>query len=252
MGSDRGVALVTGASRGIGKAIALRLAEDGHDVAVNYIEEPGRDNAAEADAVAEQARGTGVEAVCVEADVTDREAVADMVEDVTARLRGVDVLVNNAGITADRTMRKMAPQEWDRVIAVNLTGAFNCTRAVVEQMAQRGWGRIVSISSVVALMGNFGQTNYAASKAGIIGMTKSLARELARKGVTVNAVAPGFIDTEMTRAIPDDILATVVESIPMGELGAPEDVAGAVAFLASEDARYITGHVLSVNGGLRM
>ncbi|MGC9320326.1 MAG: 3-oxoacyl-[acyl-carrier-protein] reductase [Armatimonadota bacterium] len=252
MQSRRRVALVTGASRGIGKAIALRLAGDGHDIAVNYVEEAGRDNAAEVEVVAKQARETGVEAICVEADVTDRKTVADMVERVTARLGAVHVLVNNAGITADRTVRKMAPEEWDRVIAVNLTGAFNCTRAVIEQMAERGWGRIVSISSVVALMGNFGQANYAASKAGIIGMTKSLARELARKGVTVNAVAPGFIDTEMTRAIPDDILGRIVESIPMGELGAAEDVAGAVAFLASDDARYVTGHVLSVNGGLRM
>ncbi len=252
MALERRIALVTGASRGIGEAIALRLAQDGCDVAVNYIEEPQRDNAAEADAVADRVRSLGREAACVAADVTDREAVADMVRYVAARLGDVDVLVNNAGITRDRTMRKLAPEDWDQVIAVNLTGAFNCAQAVVEGMTDRGWGRIISVSSVVALTGNFGQTNYAASKAGIIGLTKSLAREVARKGVTVNAVAPGFIDTEMTRAIPEDVAAQIVQSIPMAAMGTPEDVANAVAFLASDEARYITGHVLSVNGGVYM
>ncbi len=252
MALERRIALVTGASRGIGEAIALRLAQDGCDVAVNYIEEPQRDNAAEADAVADRVRSLGREAACVVADVTDREAVADMVRYVAARLGDVDVLVNNAGITRDRTMRKLAPEDWDQVIAVNLTGAFNCAQAVVEGMTDRGWGRIISVSSVVALTGNFGQTNYAASKAGIIGLTKSLAREVARKGVTVNAVAPGFIDTEMTRAIPEDVAAQIVQSIPMAAMGTPEDVANAVAFLASDRAGYITGHVLSVNGGVYM
>jgi 3-oxoacyl-(acyl-carrier-protein) reductase len=252
MDRDRPIALVTGGSRGIGEAVALRLADDGYDLAINYIEQPDRDNAAEADAVAEQIRETGCEAVCVAADVTDREAVADMFEYVTARLGPVDILVNNAGIALDRTMRKLPPEDWDQVLAVNLTGAFNCAQAVIEGMTDRGWGRIISVSSVVALMGNFGQTNYAASKAGLIGLTKSLAREVARKGVTVNAVAPGFIATEMTGAIPDDVAREIVEGIPMQEMGDPEDVANAVAFLASNDARYITGHVLSVNGGLYM
>jgi len=252
MDADRRIALVTGASRGIGAAIALRLAEDGHDVALNYVEDPARDNAAEADAVAEKIRELGVEALCVAADVTDREAVADMVGYVTARLGSVDVLVNNAGITRDRTLRKLPPEDWDRVLAVNLTGAFNCAQAVVEGMTERGWGRIVSVSSVVGLTGNFGQANYAASKAGLLGLTKSLAREVARKGVTVNAVAPGFIATEMTAAMPPEVLERVTESIPMAEMGAPEDIANAVAFLASDEARYITGHVLSVNGGWYM
>jgi len=252
MADDRRVALITGASRGIGAAIVLRLARDGYDVALNWLREDGRDNETEAETIAEQARALEVEAVCLEADVTDRGAVATMVERITERLGAVDVLINNAGITRDRTLRKLPPEDWDRVLAVNLTGAFNCGRAVVEGMTERGWGRIVSLSSVVALMGNFGQANYAASKAGLLGLTKSLAREVARKGVTVNAVAPGFIATEMTAAIPDDVAEQIVAQIPIGAMGEPIDVANAVAFLASDEARYITGHVLSVNGGLRM
>jgi len=247
---QRRVALITGASRGIGAAIALRLARNGCDVALNWLHEDGRDNQSEAETVAEQARTLDVDAYCVEADVTVRDAVAAMVAEVTEHLGGVDVLVNNAGITRDRTLRKLAPEDWDRVIEMNLTGAFNCARAVIDGMTERGWGRIVSLSSVVALMGNFGQANYAASKAGILGLTKSLAREVARKGVTVNAVAPGFIATEMTAAIPDDVADQIVAQIPIGTMGEPIDVANAVAFLASDEARYITGHVLSVNGGL--
>jgi len=252
MTADRRVALVTGASRGIGAAVALRLARDGCDVALNWVPEGGRDNEAEVASVAEQARSLDVEAICVEADITDRDAVGAMVDDVAERLGPVSVLVNNAGITRDRTLRKLPPQDWDRVLEVNLTGAFNCTRAVVDGMTERGWGRIVSVSSVVALMGNFGQANYAAAKAGLLGLTKSLAREVARKGVTVNAVAPGFIATEMTAAIPPDVAEQIVAGIPIGVMGEATDVANAVAFLASDEARYITGHVLSVNGGLRM
>ncbi|NLO06100.1 MAG: 3-oxoacyl-[acyl-carrier-protein] reductase [candidate division WS1 bacterium] len=250
MDSERRVALITGASRGLGAAIALRLARDGCDVALNFVADDARDNAAEAEAVAEQARKLDVEALCVEADVTDRAAVEAMVAEVGERLGPVDVLVNNAGITRDRTLRKLAPEDWDSVLAVNLTGAFNCCRAVVEGMTDRGWGRIVSVSSVVALLGNFGQTNYAASKAGLIGLTRSLAREVARKGVTVNAVAPGFIRTEMTAAIPPEVVEQIVATIPIGAMGEAIDVANAVAFLASDEARYITGHVLSVNGGM--
>jgi 3-oxoacyl-[acyl-carrier protein] reductase len=252
MTGERRVALITGASRGIGAAIALRLARDGCDVALNWVAEDGRDNRSEAERIAEQARALEVEALCVEADITDRDAVAAMEEEVAARLGPVNVLVNNAGITRDRTLRKLPPEDWDRVLEVNLTGAFNCTRAVVDGMTSRGWGRIISLSSVVALMGNFGQANYAASKAGLLGLTKSLAREVARKGVTVNAVAPGFIETEMTAAIPEDVAEQIVSQIPVGAMGEPIDVANAVAFLASDEARYITGHVLSVNGGLRM
>jgi 3-oxoacyl-[acyl-carrier protein] reductase len=250
--TDRRVALITGASRGIGAAIALRLARDGFDLALNWVGEQSRDNEAEAEAIAENARALDAESVCVEADVTDRDAVAAMVEDVAKGLGPVAALVNNAGITRDRTLRKLPPEDWDRVLEVNLTGAFNCCRAVADGMAERGWGRIISISSVVAQMGNFGQANYAASKAGLLGLTKSLAREVARKGVTVNAVAPGFIATEMTAEIPKDVAEQIVAQIPVGSMGEPADVASAVAFLASDEARYITGHVLSVNGGLRM
>jgi 3-oxoacyl-[acyl-carrier protein] reductase len=250
MDSERRVALVTGASRGIGAAIALRLARDGCDLALNYVRDDARDNAAEAEAVADQARALDVSVACFEASVTDRDAVSAMVAQIAEELGPVAVLVNNAGITRDRTLRKLAPEDWDAVLAVNLTGAFNCCRAVVEGMTDRGWGRIVSVSSVVALLGNFGQTNYGASKAGLIGLTKSLAREVARKGVTVNAVAPGFIETEMTAAIPVDVKEQIVGTVPAGAMGTPLDVANAVAFLASDDARYITGHVLSVNGGM--
>ncbi len=252
MGDDRRVALVTGASRGIGAAIAVRLARDGCDVAINWLREKARDNEAEAATVAEQVRAMDVDAICVEADITDRDAVNAMVRRVEEALGPIAVLVSNAGITRDRTLRKLPPEDWDRVLEVNLTGAFNCMRAVVDGMTERGWGRIISISSVVALMGNFGQTNYAASKAGLLGLTKSLAREVALKGVTVNAVAPGFIATEMTAAIPHDVTEQIVATIPMGAMGEPIDVANAVAFLASDEARYITGHVLSVNGGVWM
>ncbi len=254
--SSRGLegksALITGASRGIGRAIALRLAEEGCQVAVNYVAEQGRDNAAEAEAVAEQIRALGCQAICAEVDVTDQEAVEDMVEYVIARLGKLDILVNNAGITRDRTLKKLAKQDWDRVIEVNLTGAFHCARAVIEHMRERRYGRIISISSVVALMGNIGQTNYGASKAGLIGFTRSLAREVARRGITVNCIAPGFIDTEMTQAIPRDIREQIVATIPLARMGLPEEVANAAAFLASDAASYITGQVLSVNGGLHM
>jgi len=245
-------ALITGASRGIGRAIALCFAEEGCEVAVNYVAEGGRDNAAEAEETAEEIRALGQQAVCAEADVTDLEAVEEMVDYIIQRLGKLDILVNNAGITRDRTLKKLAKEDWDCVIEVNLTGAFHCARAVIDQMRERRYGRIISISSVVALMGNIGQTNYGASKAGLIGFTKSLAREVARRGITVNCVAPGFIDTEMTQAIPDDIREQTVATIPLARMGLPEEVANATAFLASDAASYITGQVLSVNGGLHM
>ncbi|MEN6546904.1 MAG: SDR family NAD(P)-dependent oxidoreductase, partial [Armatimonadia bacterium] len=199
------VALVTGASRGLGRAIALRLAAGGCEVAVNYVPQEGRDNAAEAAQVAREVEAMGRRAMVVEASVTEPEAVAGMVAQVIERLGQIDILVNNAGITRDRTLRKLTHEDWNAVLAVNLTGAFNCAKAVLEHMLERGSGRIISLSSVVGLEGNFGQTNYAASKAGLLGFSKSLAKEVARKGITVNCVAPGFIDTEMTQAIPEDV-----------------------------------------------
>lgn len=252
MSGGRKVALVTGASRGIGAAIALRLARDGCDVALNWVGERDRDNEAETAEIAGQVRAFEVEALSVEADITDREAVGEMMRRVETSLGPVTVLVNSAGITRDRTLRKLSPEDWDRVLEVNLTGAFNCTSAVIDGMIEGGWGRVINISSVVALMGNFGQTNYAASKAGLLGLTKSLAREVARRGVTVNAVAPGFIATEMTAVIPPDVAEQIVTSIPLGYMGEAIDVAHAVGFLASDEARYVTGQVLSVNGGLQM
>ena len=245
-------AFITGASRGIGKAIALRFAEEGCDVAINYVTEAGRDNAAEAAEVAEQIEALGRRALCVEADVSDLAAVEAMVEEVIDAFGQLDILVNNAGITRDKTLAKLPRDDWDAVLAVNLTGAYHCAHAAIGHMRERRSGRIISISSVVALMGNIGQTNYAASKAGLIGLTKSLARETARRGITINAIAPGFVDTEMTRAIPEDIRAQIVDTIPMERLGRPEEIADAALFLASDQAAYITGHVLSVNGGLYM
>ncbi len=245
-------ALITGASRGIGRAIALRFAEEGCDVAINYLDEAGRDNAAEAQAVADEVAAMGRKAICVSADVTDAAAVRAMVAEAVQQLGGLDILVNNAGITRDRTLRKLSPEDWEAVLRVNLTGAFNCCQAVLEHMLERGSGRIVSMASVVGLMGNFGQGNYAASKAGLIGFSKSLAREVARKGITVNCIAPGFIDTEMTQAIPPDVQQQILGQIPMGKMGGPQDVANAALFLASDEAAYITGHVISVNGGMHM
>jgi 3-oxoacyl-[acyl-carrier protein] reductase len=243
-------ALITGASRGIGRAIALRFAEEGCEVAVNYVAEAGRDNAAQANELAAEIDALGRQAICLEADVTDLEAVEAMVGEVIEEFGKLDILVNNAGITRDRTLKKLAKEDWDRVIEVNLTGAFNCTRAAIDHMRERRSGRIISLSSVVALMGNIGQTSYAASKAGLIGFTRSLAREVALRGITVNCIAPGFIDTEMTQAIPEEIREQVTATIPMARMGTPEEVASAAVFLASEEASYVTGHVLAVNGGL--
>ena len=245
-------ALITGASRGLGRAIALRFAREGCDLALNYVADPGRDNAAEAETAAEEVRALGRRAVCLEADVADLPAVEAMVATALETLGKLDILVNNAGVTRDRTLKKLTKGDWDTVLAVNLTGAFHCTRAVLEHMRERSYGRIISLSSVTALTGNVGQTNYAASKAGLIGFSKSLAREVARRGITVNVIAPGFMATEMTQAMPPEVLEQVVQSIPVGHLGTPEDVAHAAVFLASEEAAYITGQVLSVNGGVYM
>ncbi len=241
-------ALVTGGSRGIGRAVCLALAEQGLSVAVNYA---GSRDAAEQ--VAEECKRRGApEAFAVQADIADPQQVRALVDAVSERLGGVDVLVNNAGITRDGLLLRMRESDFDAVLATNLKGAFSCMQAVARPMMKQRWGRIVNLSSVVGLRGNVGQANYAASKAGLIGLTKSAARELAGRGITVNCVAPGFIETDMTAALPESVRADLLGQIPLGRLGAAEEVAAAVAFLASPQAAYITGQVLCVDGGMAM
>ena len=238
-------ALVTGGSRGIGKAVCLELARQGANVAVNYA---GRAQAAEE--VAAACRELGVEAFAVQADVADAAAVDAMVKEAAARFGRVDILVNNAGITRDKLALQMKEEGFDAVLDTNLKGAFLCMKAVYRPMMKQRYGRIINLSSVVGLRGNAGQANYAASKAGLIGMSKSIAKELASRGVTVNLVAPGFIDTEMTAVLPEAAREALLKSIPMARLGQPEDVARAVAFFAAEESGYITGQVLCVDGGM--
>jgi 3-oxoacyl-[acyl-carrier protein] reductase len=239
------VALVTGASRGIGRAIASRLAASGATV----VAAARGDNAAEA-AASIVAAGGRAEAIGL--DVTDAEAVSAAVVGVLARHGRIDVLVNNAGITRDQLMLRMKREDWDAVLSTNLTAAFTCIQAVLRPMVKQRSGRIINVSSVVGQSGNAGQANYAASKAGLIGLTKSLALEVASRNITVNAVTPGLIDTDMTRAISAGAHDDWAARIPLQRLGTVADVAGAVAFLASEEASYITGHVLAVNGGMYM
>lgn len=241
------VAVVTGGSRGIGRAIALRLAESGADVALIYA-----GNQAAADETAQQVRELGVRAMAVQCDVSDAQQAAAAIKQVRAELGPIDILVNNAGITRDGISLRMKPGDFRRVIDVNLTGAFLMAQAAMSDFVQRRSGRIINISSASGLMGNAGQANYSAAKAGMIGLTKTLARELAGRGVTVNAVAPGFVKTEMTAAMNEAALSEGLKSVPMGRMAEPEEIAEAVAFLASDRAAYITGTVLSVNGGLYM
>ena len=240
-------ALVTGGSRGIGRAICLELARQGANVAVNYA-----GNAQAAEETAAACRELGVQAVTIRADVADAAACEAMVKEVISSFGSLHILVNNAGITRDGLLMTMKEDAFDAVVETNLKGAFLCMKAVARPMMRQRYGRIVNLSSVVGLRGNAGQVNYAASKAGVIGMTKSLAKELASRGVTVNAVAPGFIETDMTAAMPDAAKAATLASIPMGRLGAAEDVARTAAFLSSEEAAYITGQVLAVDGGMSM
>jgi 3-oxoacyl-(acyl-carrier-protein) reductase len=241
------VALITGGSRGIGRAIALALCEQGADVAIAY-----RACREQAEQVAEQANAKGVRAATYQADVADAAQVDRVMAAVLDDLGPVSILINDAGITRDKSFVKMTRQMWDEVVAVNLGGAFNVTHSVLPTMLDQNWGRIINISSIVGQFGNFGQANYAATKGGLISFTMTLARELAKKGITVNAVAPGFIETDMTKDLTDAVKQQVAALTPLGRLGKAEEVAAAAAFLASPAASYITGQVLAVNGGMYM
>ena len=244
---ERRLALVTGGARGIGRAVALELARNGFDVAVNY-----NRSAEAAEALVKDIEALGVRAGAFQADVSDREQAEGLFKKVREALGPVAVLVNNAGITRDTLLMRMKPEDWEAVLSANLNSAFYCTKEAIRDMAKARWGRVVTISSVVGLTGNAGQANYAASKAGLIGFTKSVAREYASRGITANAVAPGFIDTSMTEGLKDEVKAAIAAQIPAGHIGAPEDVARAVAFFAREENAYITGQVLAVDGGMTM
>jgi 3-oxoacyl-[acyl-carrier protein] reductase len=240
------VAFVTGASRGIGRAIALTLCRSGFDIVVASPEIEKNEE------VAEEIRACSGEAMTVNLDVTSPESVKAAFSKVMQDKTRIDVLVNNAGITRDGLAVRMKPQDWDLVMKINLSGAFLCSQQVLPGMMKNRWGRIVNISSVVGQAGSAGQANYAASKAGLIGMTKSLAQEMGSRNITVNAIAPGYVDTDMTRALPEELKQKMLATVPLARMGKPEDIASAVKFLVSEDASYITGHVLAVNGGMYM
>lgn len=239
------VALVTGASRGIGRAVALELASRGAFVIVNYAQ-----NEASAKEVLSTIESSGGKGEIRHFDVANTSMVQDEIGKVGEEFGGLHILVNNAGITRDGLIVRMKEEDWDVVLSIDLKGVFNCTRAAAKIMMRQKYGRIISITSIIGEMGNSGQVNYSAAKAGIIGFTKSAAKELGSRGITVNAVSPGFIETDMTRNVPENIKNKYVEGIPLGRFGTPENVAKVVAFLASDDASYITGEVVRVNGGL--
>jgi 3-oxoacyl-[acyl-carrier protein] reductase len=240
------VALVTGAAQGIGRAIALLLARNGADIVVSDI------NLEKAEETAKEIRAIGPKATAVKVDVSNLSEVERMVEAIIEKLAKIDILVNNAGITRDKLILRMTEEDWDAVLGVNLKGTFNCTKTVIRHMAKQRSGKIVNIASVVGEMGNAGQANYSASKAGVIGLTKTIAREYAQRGINVNAIAPGYIETPMTDALPEKAKEELKKLIPMERLGKPEDVAEAVLFLVCEESSYITGQVLNVNGGIYM
>ena len=242
---NRRVALVTGASRGIGRAIAKRLAQDGIFVIVNYCGSKEK-----AEAVLEEIKAQGGDGVCAQADVSDFAAAETLMKELVKEYGRIDILVNNAGITRDGLLMKMTEEDYDAVLNTNLKGTFNCIRFVARQMIKQRGGRIINMASVSGVLGNAGQANYSASKAGVIGLTKSAARELASRGITVNAIAPGFINTEMTEVLSDKVKEGAVAQIPLGKFGETEDIANAAAFLAGDGARYITGQVLNVDGGM--
>ena len=244
---DGRIALVTGASRGIGRAVALALAAEGADVAVNYA---GSEKAAQE--VAEEIRSMGRRALVVQADVSDADAVQQIVAAVTKEFGRIDILVNNAGITRDGLLMRMKDEDWEAVLKTNLTGVYHCTKAVTKGMMKQRYGRIINMTSVVGVTGNAGQANYAAAKAGVIGLTKSTAKELASRAITANAIAPGFIESDMTAGLPEKNKQEMAAAIPLAKFGQPADVAQAVVFLASDWARYITGQTLHVDGGMVM
>lgn len=240
-------ALVTGASRGIGRSIALQLAEEGYNVAVNYAGSKEK-----AEAVVEEIKAKGVDSFAIQANVADADGVKAMIKEVVSQFGSLDVLVNNAGITRDNLLMRMKEQEWDDVIDTNLKGVFNCIQKATPQMLRQRSGAIINLSSVVGAVGNPGQANYVATKAGVIGLTKSAARELASRGITVNAVAPGFIVSDMTDALSDELKEQMLTQIPLARFGQDTDIANTVAFLASDKAKYITGQTIHVNGGMYM
>lgn len=239
------IAVVTGGSRGIGRAVALKLAADGMTVVVNY-----NGNKEKAEAVVAEIQANGGQAEAYGCNVSDYSAVEEMMKYVIKTYGSVDVLVNNAGITKDGLMMKMSEDDFNQVVDINLKGCFNCTKHVARQMLKQKAGRIINLSSVIGIYGNVGQANYAASKAGVIGITKSMAKELGSRGITVNAVAPGFIETDMTAAMTEEAKAVVADHIAMKRGGKPEEVANLVSFLASENAAYITGQVIAIDGGM--
>lgn len=240
-------ALVTGASRGIGRSIALQLAEEGYNVAVNYAGSKEK-----AEAVVLEIKAKGVDSFAIQANVADADEVKAMIKEVVSQFGSLDVLVNNAGITRDNLLMRMKEQEWDDVIDTNLKGVFNCIQKATPQMLRQRSGAIINLSSVVGAVGNPGQANYVATKAGVIGLTKSAARELASRGITVNAVAPGFIVSDMTDALSDELKEQMLTQIPLARFGQDTDIANTVAFLASDKAKYITGQTIHVNGGMYM
>ena len=241
------VSLITGGSRGIGKSIAIKLASLGSDIAINYTsnEEEALKTKAEIEAL-------GVKCHILKCDVSNFEESQNMIDEVASTYGKIDILVNNAGITKDALLMRMKEEDFDKVISVNLKGVFNCTKAITKTMMKQRYGKIINMASVVGVVGNAGQANYCASKAGVIGFTKAVAKELSSRNITVNAIAPGFIDTDMTKVLKDDIKENMLKNIPLGRFGSPEDIANLVAFLSSDMSSYITGQVIKVDGGMVM